>query len=83
VSHLKDSIVYRITTRKMWAKFTYFNNDIRILTKIFKNSPIIIAYNTNNTIKINCVVRDQKDKYSTRGVYELKCLNTAHVVCTN
>jgi hypothetical protein len=60
--------------KKIWAKFTYFDNDIRIVTKIFKNSPIKIAYSTNNTIKNNCIVRDRKDKYSTCGMYELKCL---------
>jgi hypothetical protein len=66
--------------KKIWAKFTYFDNDIRILTKIFQNSPIRIAYNTNNTIKNNRIVRDQKDKCNRCGTYGLKCL-TCDQVC--
>jgi hypothetical protein len=37
--------------RKMWAKFTYFGEEIGTLTKIFKNFVVNITYNTNNTIK--------------------------------
>jgi hypothetical protein len=37
--------------RKMWTRFTYFGDEIRTLTKMFKNSPVRIGYCTNNTIK--------------------------------
>jgi hypothetical protein len=36
---------------KTWAKFTFFDDRIRILTKIFRNSNLRIAFGVNNTIK--------------------------------
>jgi hypothetical protein len=68
-----------IGERKIWAKFTYFGEDIRILTKIFRKSMIKVAYSTSNTVRNCCKVRTYNDKYSTCGVYELKCLTCDQV----
>jgi uncharacterized Rmd1/YagE family protein len=62
-----------------WTKFTYFGEETRTLIKMFKKSPIKIAYSTNNTIRSNCVLRARKDKYGACGVYELKCLTCEQV----
>jgi hypothetical protein len=58
---------------------TYFGEEIRTVTKIFKKSPTSIAYMTNNTVIYNCIVRAHKGKYGTCGVYELKCLTCQQV----
>jgi hypothetical protein len=62
-------------TEKVWAKFTYFDDRIRILTKIFRKSNIRVAFGVNNTIKKICNSGSQVDKYSKSGVYSLKCLS--------
>jgi hypothetical protein len=59
---------------KKWAKFTFFREDIRILTKIFRNSNTEVAYSTNNATKNKCRNNTQNDKYIRNGVYKLKCL---------
>jgi hypothetical protein len=51
-----------------WAEFTYFDKDIGILTKIFKNS--IKAYATTHI--------QHKNKYNSTGTYSLKCLGCDH-----
>jgi hypothetical protein len=58
--------------RKIWTRFTYFGDEIRTLTKIFKNSRVRIGYCANNTIKNNCIIPTYK--YETCGVYNMKCL---------
>jgi hypothetical protein len=60
---------------KVWAKFTYFDDRIRILTKIFKKSNIRVAFSVNNTIKKKCNDGSPVDKYSKSGVYSLRCLS--------
>jgi hypothetical protein len=37
-----------------WATFTYFGPDTRIITKLFRNSNIKLAFKTNNTIQFHC-----------------------------
>jgi hypothetical protein len=36
--------------KKLWAKFTYLGKETRAITKLFKDTPIRIAYKVNNTI---------------------------------
>jgi hypothetical protein len=60
---------------KVWVKFTYFDDRIRILTKIFRKSNIRVAFSVNNTIKKKCNSSSLVDKYSKSGVYSLKCLS--------
>jgi hypothetical protein len=64
---------------KTWIKFTYFANDIRILTKIFINTSVRVAFGVNNTIKNKCSANSQIDKYNQCGVYSLKCLSCDQV----
>jgi hypothetical protein len=59
------------SSKKTWAKFTYFGEEIRTLTKMFKKSPIRIAYSTKNTIRKICIVRAHTQT------------NIAHVVFMN
>jgi hypothetical protein len=53
----------------------YFDERIRILTKIFRKSNIRVAFGVNNTIKNICNSGSQVDKYNKSGVYSLKCLS--------
>jgi hypothetical protein len=34
-----------------WAKFTYTGRETRIITKLFRNTNLQIAYTTNNNLK--------------------------------
>jgi hypothetical protein len=56
---------------KIWTKFTYFGEDIRIFSKISKKSKLKIAYNVNNTIKTKCRVNKQQERYNSSGVFQL------------
>jgi hypothetical protein len=44
----------QIGEEKIWVKFTYFDEDIRILTRIFRKSNVRVAFSVNNTIKKKC-----------------------------
>jgi hypothetical protein len=33
-----------------WVKFTYFGKETRYITKLFKNTPLKVAYTTNNNL---------------------------------
>jgi hypothetical protein len=60
--------------KQKWATFTYIGSQTRVITKLFKNSNIRIAYRTNNTIRNYLQNKDHNpDKYSHSGIYELKC----------
>jgi regulator of PEP synthase PpsR (kinase-PPPase family) len=37
--------------KQKWAKFTYVGKETRLITKLFKNTNVKIAFTTNNTIK--------------------------------
>jgi hypothetical protein len=63
---------HQIGEEKIWVKFTYFDEDIRILTKIFRKSEATVAFSVNNTIKKKCDSNLRMDKYSQSGVYSLK-----------
>jgi hypothetical protein len=60
-------------TNKLWSSLTFFNNSIRTLTEIFKNTNVKVAYKVNNTIKFKCSSRKQNNKYNNSGVHQLKC----------
>jgi hypothetical protein len=60
---------------KICVKFTYFDDHIRILIKIFRKSNIRVAFSVNNTVKKKCNSTLLMDKYSQSGVYSLKCLS--------
>jgi hypothetical protein len=57
-----------------WATFTYSGNEVRTITKLFRNANVTIAYKINNTIKNHLKPRLPKtDMYNQCGVYQLKC----------
>jgi hypothetical protein len=60
---------------KTSVKFTYFDDHIRILTKIFRKSNVRVTFSVNNTVKNKCNSTLLVDKYSQSGVYSLKCLS--------
>jgi hypothetical protein len=60
------------------TKFTYFGQQIRTLTKIFKNTNIAISFTTNNTVKTKCRKTIQDNSYANCGVYELRCNTCNH-----
>jgi hypothetical protein len=63
------------TDDKTWVKFTYFDDHIRILTKIFRKSNVRVTFSVNNTVKKKCSNTLLVDKYCQSGVYSLKCLS--------
>jgi uncharacterized protein YifE (UPF0438 family) len=54
ISTLRSYVQPQTKDEKVWAKFTYFDDRIRILTKIFRKSNIRVAFSVNNTIKKKC-----------------------------
>jgi hypothetical protein len=54
------------------AKFTYFNNHIITLTKIFKNTSLRITYKVNNTLMQSFTIHNRKqDQHHSSRVYLL------------
>jgi hypothetical protein len=62
----------QLDRNKTWVKFTYIDNDIRILINIFRNSSVRVAFGVNNTIKNKCSANSQIDKYNQCDVCSLK-----------
>jgi hypothetical protein len=57
-----------------WAMFTYSGPDIRIVTELFRNINLKIAFKTNNTIQCHLKPWETtEDIYNRSGVYQLKC----------
>jgi hypothetical protein len=52
-------------------------NEVRTITKLFKNTEIRIAYKTKNTIQHHLQLKENNDpdKYDHSGVYEISCRN--------
>jgi len=60
-----------------WAKFTYFGRETRVITKLFKETQLRIAYKVNTTINKllapkPCNPKPQQ-QYQQSGVYSLTC----------
>jgi hypothetical protein len=48
--------------------------EIRIITKLFRNTNILIAYKTKDSLQKHLQIKSiNPDKYSQSGVYEIKC----------
>jgi hypothetical protein len=61
-------------TKQKWATFTYFGNETRTTTKLFKNTNLRIAYKTSNTLRRYLQPKNHDtDKYSRSDIYEIKC----------
>jgi hypothetical protein len=60
-------------TRK-WSTFTYVGKETRVITRLFRNTNIHIAYKTNNTLQKHLQIKNiDPDKYNNSGIYEIKC----------
>ena len=89
VNKIENKIKYKIKTEqlrinqteqhinnnnnKKWATFTYINNKMTKLTKLFKNTDIKIAYKTNKNKLQNLNSSHNKDNTTTNGIYKIEC----------
>jgi hypothetical protein len=58
-----------------WVKFVCVGKETRYITKLFKNTPLKVAYTTNNNLgKLLEVQKTEKlNKFDRNGVYQLTC----------
>jgi hypothetical protein len=68
--------------RKKYIIFTYRDPAICMITKLFRNTELKIAYKTMNTLR-NHLKTNKKttNKYELCGVYGLKCCDCPHTTC--
>jgi uncharacterized protein (UPF0335 family) len=61
----------------LWAKFTYIGKGTRTITKLFRDTPIRIAYKVNNTISRRLIPKpdnlNPQQRFEKSGIYSLKC----------
>ena len=61
-------------TRQKWATFTYFGKMTNLITRIFKNTDVKIAYRTRNSLGSQLGIKPPEiDIYSRSGIYKLNC----------
>jgi hypothetical protein len=62
------------TQKKKWAIFTYVGTETRTITRLFKNTNLRLAFQTNNTIQNHLQPKKpNSDKYNNSGIYQMKC----------
>ena len=76
-----------------WTTFTYFSPKIRIVTNIFKDSKLNIAFRSNNTLatilntKHNHIIphQDNLTQFNKSGISKLSCMtsNKVYIAQTN
>jgi len=56
-----------------WAKFTYVGKETKFITRLFKNTPLKIAFTTQNTIGklLSKQQNHNQSKFDKYGVYQL------------
>jgi hypothetical protein len=60
--------------RNKYAVFTYTDPAIRMITKVFKNTEVKVAFNTKNTLKNRLRSKNATpNKLETSGIYRLNC----------
>jgi uncharacterized protein (UPF0335 family) len=63
--------------KELWAKFTYIGKGIRTITKLFKDTPIRVAYKVNNTISKRLMPKPHnlnlQKRFEKSGIYSLTC----------
>jgi hypothetical protein len=65
---------------KKYITFTYHDLAVRMITKLFKNTEIKIAYKTMNTLRNHLQANMMTtNKYELSGVYRLKCGDCPHI----
>jgi hypothetical protein len=64
----------RIQEKTKWATFTYFGSEARVVTKLFRNTNIKVAFKANNTIQRHLRLSGKiEDIYNLSGAYQVKC----------
>jgi hypothetical protein len=59
---------------RKWITFTYFGSCTRMISKIFRNTNMKVAFRTNNTLKQHLKIKEKTmDKYNQSGVYQMAC----------
>ena len=63
--------------KKRWAKFTYVGKETKLITKLFKDTNIKVAFTTDNTIGKRLTTKQKTDQNmcDKNGVYQLTCPN--------
>jgi hypothetical protein len=63
------------TQKTILAKFTYMGKETRLITKLFKNTDVKIAFSTNNNIErlLSTHCNLKQNKYDKCGIYQLNC----------
>ena len=60
-----------------WAKFTYIRKQTKFITKLFKETPVRIAYTTDNSISKHLTKKPHTTQttrqYEKSGIYQLTC----------
>jgi hypothetical protein len=59
---------------RKWITFTYFGPCMRMISKIFRNTNMKVAFRTNNTLRQHLKIKEKMtDKYNQSGVYQMAC----------
>ena len=71
----------RTAKKNRWIKFTYCRKGTSMVTKLFKNTNVKVAYRTKNNLEKLLIPQKtpKRDKYEKSGVYQLECL-TCHKI---
>lgn len=63
-----------ITRNHKWITITYFGPWVKTVTKVFQNTDLKMAFQTNNTIKHHVRMKERTtDVYNLSGVYQMLC----------
>jgi uncharacterized protein involved in tolerance to divalent cations len=61
---------------RKYVTFTYHDPVVRMITKLFRNTELKIAYKTTNTLKTHLKTNKKtSSKYELSGVYQLNVVN--------
>jgi len=63
-----ENKVKQNTSKTKWAKFTYVGKETKFITKLFKNTPLRIAFTTRNTVE-KLLSKQQKHNQSKFDKY--------------
>jgi hypothetical protein len=58
-----------------WITSTYSGKEARIITKLFQDTKLKVAFCTQNTIQNIVRPQPQINKYNRSGIYQMKCLD--------
>jgi hypothetical protein len=58
-----------------WVTFTYSGKETRIITKLFQDMNLKVAFHTQSTVQSILRPQPQINKYNKSGIHEIKCLD--------